>query len=200
MEYEVKTIRSEDDIESCNLFRIDHLLWGTKSVRPSYGRLGYLEKEGLFLTMTCEETKPLRTFHEANTPVYLDSAMEAFFSFDQRSPVYLNFEMNANGALLAMYGPGRVGRRTYPPALHNLCGCKAAVDDRSWNVTLRIPIKLLTSVYKNLTLEKGSRFSCNFYKISETASIEHYASFSPVLTPKPDFHRPDYFSEAVIVS
>lgn len=199
MDYEVKIISQEEDIKDCSRFEIDHLLWDKGFLRPAYGRLGFIKDQGLFLTLTCEEKNPLRTFHEANTPVYLDSAMEAFFCFDKESGVYLNFEMNANGALLAMYGSGRVGRKPLPLDLHASCMCKAVVNETSWSLSLHIPMKLLTYVYGNLGLKKGSHFTCNFYKISETSSIEHYASFSPVLTPKPDFHRPEYFSGAVLV-
>lgn len=198
--YNVKMITDEKEMDDCIPFYIDHLLWGTTQVKKAYGRLGFIENEGLLLTMTCEEASPLRTFHEENTPVYLDSAMEAFFCFDKKSGIYLNFEMNANGALLAMYGPKRIGRKTFPMELHHACMCQAEVKKDSWSLSLHIPLSLLTFVYGPLDLRKGSHFTCNFYKISETASIEHYASFSPILTDKPDFHRPEYFSEAVIVS
>jgi len=199
MDYEVKTISCEEEIENCSHFKIDHHLWKKGFIRPAYGRLGFIEDQGLFLTMTCEERNPLRTFHEANTPVYLDSAMEAFFCFDQASGIYLNFEMNANGALLAMYGSGRSRRKPLPPKLHASCQCKAVVNETSWSLSLHIPLSVLDYVYGSIDLKKGSCFTCNFYKISETPAIEHYASFSPVLTQAPDFHRPEYFSDAVLV-
>ena len=60
--------------------------------------------------MVCEEKDPLRTYTEDFDPVYRDSAMEAFFQFIPEQEVYLNFEVNANGALLAAYGPSRVYR------------------------------------------------------------------------------------------
>lgn len=197
--YNVKIITDETGISDCTPFYIDHLLWGTKRAANTYGRLGFIKNEGLFLTMTCEEANPMRIFYEENTPVYLDSAMEAFFCFDKKSGIYLNFEMNANGALLAMYGPKRIGRKTFPMQLHHACMCQAQVNASSWSLSLRISLSLLTFVYGQLELQEGLHFTCNFYKISETASIEHYSSFSPILTEKPDFHRPEYFSDAVIV-
>ena len=50
-----------------------------------------------------------------------------------------------------------------------------------------------------MKLEKGSTFYCNFYKISESKDIEHYAAYAPITSPVPSFHMPEYFAEAVLV-
>ena len=41
----------------------------------------------------------------------------------------------------------------------------------------------------------GTKIACNFYKVCEGGNAEqnHYASYSPVDVPEPDFHRPEFF-------
>ena len=62
-----------------------------------------------------------------------------------------------------------------------------------------LPISLLTMVYPGLTLQSGSRFTCNFYKIKESQGLTHFASFAPIPVAEPSFHLPEYFAQAQIV-
>lgn len=204
MELQVKILNDVTELTKAVPFRIDKLLWGTKSIPDTYGYIGFVPGDGFYLKMTCEETDPLRTYTEYQDPVCLDSAMEAFFMFHGNAdsgtaPVYLNLEANANGALLAQYGPERNGRTSFPEEDRKefCCGAESAGD--CWTLELRVPLTILERLYGPLDLKKGSRFTCNFYKISETKSTEHYASFSPVRSENPDFHRPEDFADAVIV-
>ena len=38
----------------------------------------------------------------------------------------------------------------------------------------------------------------NFYKCGDKTAHPHYLSWSPIDTPKPDFHRPDFFGELLL--
>ena len=130
--------------------------------------------------------------------------MEAFFMFEPEKgrdvhSTYLNFEANANGALLAAYGKGRIYRSYFTSEEMELFGCKAVVEKEKWSISLRIPIMVLEKIYGPLELKEGSSFTCNFYKISETQEIEHYASYSPIKSDIPSFHIPEYFETATIV-
>ena len=45
-----------------------------------------------------------------------------------------------------------------------------------------------------------TKIACNFYKVCEGGNAEqiHYASYAPVDVPKPDFHRPEFFSTGIL--
>ena len=167
-------LSSPDQItEHGTTFSVSHLLWGTKHAPAVTGSIGYVQEDGFYVEMICEESDPLRRYEGLYAPVYLDSAMEAFFHFpfvgkrkSEPSP-YLNLEFNANGA--------------------SLCG-------DFWKVHFRLPLSLLKKIYGITGFQPEDCFSCNFYKISEDPDIEHYSAFSPVLTTTPDFHRPEYFA------
>lgn len=199
----VEIIRSEVELESVEPFYVRHLLWGTRNLPETYGYIGFVPEEGFYLKMICEEKEPLRTYGHDMDPVCQDSAMEAFFLFETggtcaEHPGYMNLEMNANGALLAAYGENREHRTNLSKEQCLQVCHRAKIGEASWEISLHIPLCVLDEIYGPLHLGKGSTFSCNFYKISETKEIEHYASYAPVLTETPDFHRPEFFEKAVI--
>lgn len=197
----VKILQNAGELEQTTPFYVDKLLWGTETSPKTYGYLGFVPEEGFYLKMICEEDHPLRNYKENKEPVYRDSAMEAFFMFETQKTglsVYLNFEMNANGALLAAYGASRTYRSYFSDEDYQRFDCKAEIFEGRWTVNLKIPLSILREVYGPMELSEGSTFTCNFYKISETKEIEHYASYAPVKTEVPSFHLPEFFETAVL--
>ena len=200
--YDTYTLSTEEELARCPVFHVDQFNWGG-SYRPlTTGRLGFLPGTGFLLEMECRETDPCRTCTQDNDPVYLDSAMEAFFCFspEEEKPCYLNFEMNANGAMLACHGQDRRERMPFSGALKEGLSCRAQVREHAWSVRLTIPLSLITGVYPGLSLHTDSMFTCNFYKIKESESRTHFASFAPIQAPEPNFHLPEYFAQARILS
>ena len=185
---EVRLIENKELLESVELFKIENLLWGTEKIAKTYGYIGFVPGEGLYIKLVCEEKDPLRVYKEDQDPVYKDSAMEAFFQFKGNDTVaddiYLNFEMNANGALLACYGKNKMNRIPFTPDQIRKMKCSAEIREQ---------------VYGKLNLQEGSDFRCNFYKICETKEYEHYAAYRCVESERPNFHLPEYFEKAVIL-
>ena len=135
--------------------------------------------------------------------VYKDSAMEAFFQFfpnDEENDIYFNFEVNSFGALHAKYGNGRKDRIALTDEQIDRCHCSAQILEDHWDMYLTVPVSVLYEIFGEFEFGKGSRLSCNFYKISEDPSIEHYASYSPIISDHPNFHLPQFFEESTIES
>lgn len=198
----IKILNHPKQLNQTEPHKITHLLWGTRRIPDTWFYIGFIPEDGFYIKMVCEETDPLRTYTQHRDPVYRDSAMEAFFLFagtGGEMETYLNFEMNANGALLAAYGPSRVYRSYFSDEEYRQFAASAKIRDDHWSISFHLPLSILGKIYGPLTLQKGSRFFCNFYKISETAEIEHYAAYSPIDSPVPSFHMPEYFEEAVLV-
>ena len=131
-------------------------------------------------------------------PVWQDSCVEFFV---KQGELYRNFEFNALGVCLSAHGPNRQGRRSLDkeslarilrfPSLSR----KYLPDQNlpsNWSLTVAIPLELLG-------LKEGSRFEANFYKCGDETVVPHYLSWSPILTPSPDFHQPDYFGVVELV-
>lgn len=108
--------------------------------------------------MSGEKSSP--NYKEDQDPVYKDSAVEAFFRFNSgdgsRQDIYLNFEMNANGAILAGYGKNKTERTPFEADMLQKLNCKAEVEEEQWNVSLMVPIEILECIYGELYLKEGT--------------------------------------------
>jgi hypothetical protein len=137
---------------------------------------------------------------DVNGPVHKDSCVEFFFS-PPAGGRYYNFEFNCAGTPHAGYGPGRQGRVDLDPVIVESIGRlsslgKGPLPDemhgpRSWDLVVCIPL----GVFENDGLKtfRGLAARGNFYKCGDETPIPHYMSWNPVGTPKPDFHRHDFF-------
>ena len=185
MEYKIYRIADRTQIDQCELFAIDQYLWNSLQTPKAYGRAGYIDGQGIYVEMTCEECDPKRLCNKDKELVYKDSALEAFFAFPEgdmsieKQCIYINFEMNANGALYAEKGYTRENRTLISDVYYQEADCRAKI----------------TSLEK---LKAGQRFYCNFYKISEDDKIQHFGCYSPIESEEPNFHLPICFAKAVI--
>ncbi len=130
-----------------------------------------------------------------------DSCVEVFIK-DPNKADYYNFEINALGKVLACYGPVREGRTRRPQEqmeqilrFGHLEGGPLDKDGiQTWRVGVVIPFQLIGVDPKHLP--KSIR--ANFYKCGDKTAHPHYLSWSPIDTPKPDFHRPEFFGELLL--
>lgn len=204
MEYNVKTIETKEDIFQCERFEVNHFQWHCM-VRPAaFGYMGYLKGKGLYIWMQCEESDPLRKCENHHDMVCKDSAMEAFFAFAPKGEpitndaLYLNFEVNANGAMYAKYGIKKNGRQFVSDAVYEASGVEAKMTEQNWQMSFVVPEDFLKEICGWSADGSGNDLYCNFYKISENAEIEHYGSFSKIDSETPNFHLPVCFAKAVL--
>lgn len=200
MAYHVHMIEDIEELEQCELFQIDQYRWVNGYQPKAFGRMGLLRDFGLVISMTAMESNPLTTFTEDGDPVYRDSALEAFLNFTPESklPYYINFEMNSNGAMLSNMG-NVLERKSIFKTIPYRGSCEAFRRADSWSVLLKIPMDMICYIFGIKPLKAGDQFTCNFYKICESKQLEHYASFAPIISDKPNFHLPQFFETAIIV-
>ena len=138
---------------------------------------------------------------EDNGRQWEDSCVEVFIQ-DPEKADYYNFEINALGKVLACYGPVREGRTRRPQEqmeqilrFGHLEGGPLDKDGiQTWRVGVVIPFELIGIHPDNLPYS----IRANFYKCGDKTAHPHYVSWSPIDTPKPDFHRPDFFGELIL--
>lgn len=204
MNYIVKRISDKSEIQSCNCFDITHFMWDSKSAPKTYGWFGYIEGQGLFAKMICEETDPKRLCKNHRDMVCFDSAMEIFLAFTEEGEIlsndsmYLNFEINSNGAMYAKYGKGRKNRIFLTDSQYADTGVHATIEKDRWSVEILFPEALLMQVCDFTAVKDGKPFYCNFYKIAEDKDLSHFGAFSPIENETPNFHLPVFFAKAVI--
>ena len=67
--------------------------------------------------------------------------------------------------------------------------------DGPWTLKLYIPLEAL---WKNgVTSLKGLKARGNFYKCGDGLTVPHFVTWGPIVTEKPDYHRPEFFKEIV---
>lgn len=202
MTYFIQTIKDKSELGSCKEFNVNCFNWGGDYRPKTTGRLGYVPDEGFWLHMEVLERNPVSIYGKDGDPVYKDSAVEAFINFYPHVPGagYVNFEINSRGVMLAAYGAGRQGRRRIADMGIPLPLCKSRREEEFWYVELFIPLDSIYQIYAQQEFCPDSPIKCNFFKIKEGGEREHYASYAPIDIGEPDFHRPEFFAEGLIIS
>ncbi|SCP99976.1 carbohydrate-binding family 9-like protein [Anaerobium acetethylicum] len=198
MKYLIKSLESSDQISECPAFHVDHFNWGGSYRPASSGQLGFIRDQGFFLHMSCQENDPVCIYHHDSDPVYLDSAMEFFFSFESENSSYMNLEFNSAGALLGQFGSSRSDRVSLKSDELKMITRTCFQNADHWSVDLFIPVSLLQIYYPSVTISEGTRLKLNFYKIAEGEKNTHFASYSPIQSDAPNFHLPEFFADAAI--
>ena len=181
------TLGEEAPLEEC--------AWSPNPAPAAYFSAAYDETRGLLFRLR-SLAAPTRTVNTApDSAVWEDSCLECFFSFDGKN--YVNLEANANGALRASFGPDRHDRRFLRELGVPLPTVEAQVTADAWALCFTVPRETVAALF-GLTPDHGSRFTANFYSCGDETPAPHYAAWSPVETPQPDFHRPEYFGTLLI--
>lgn len=179
-------------------FDINNFLWNSIYFPMSSAELRCVEDDGIYVSMTCIEKNPLCRHFIADSPVYLDSAMEFFMYINSEDTPYseiryLNLEANSSGSLLSQFGVKSCARLFLSELTSIHCTCCSWVSPHTWGLHFYVPLSLLHFLYGIQHLSDIDHLACNFYKISETPGIRHFASAFIVTSDHPDFHRPDCF-------
>lgn len=138
-----------------------------------------------------------------NSPVHQDSCVEFFVQPKNDDPHYYNFEFNCIGTIDAAR---RLDRHNTTPLTDEQlnqvkrvasCGNKPFEEVEgmfTWNLLVVIPLDLIGIKYEGTPVKLRG----NFYKCADKTSVPHFLSWSPVDTPEPDFHRPEFFADLTL--
>lgn len=131
-----------------------------------------------------------------------DSCVEFFFD-PHGDGTYYNLECTCTGWLYLCRGTGRHGREFLPEAAYAAISRRCSLGREpfglrpgptAWEVELDIPAAVF-----GLAAFDGLRARGNFYKCGDKLPVPHYLSWAPIATPRPDFHRPEYFDTLIFV-
>ena len=129
-----------------------------------------------------------------------DSCCEFFIS--PGDDFYYNVETTCIGSVLMARGKDRYNREKfskeqtgriirYSSLPHERC--EIAGETFSWRLDILIPLDLIG--LDPLPAEA----CCNFYKCGDKTATPHFVSWSPIGTPKADFHRPEFFGKMIFL-
>lgn len=150
-----------------------------------------LWQEDALLVKLRSDAAPMRAVNTApDSSVWEDSCLECFLSADGQN--YMNLEGNANGAMLAAFGPDRHARQR----LRDMGVLRPTLESRpcgdGWEAVYTVPAETLKALL-GVELAEGLRLYANFYVCGDKTPLPCYGAWSPVDTETPDFHCPEYF-------
>lgn len=140
--------------------------------------------------------------YENNSSVHQDSCVEFFVCPNGELPYY-NFEFNCIGTIHAAC---RMDRHNGTPLSDDQlnrvkrypsCGTRPFEELEgmfTWNLLVAIPLDLMGIKYEG----KPVAMKGNFYKCADLTAAPHFLSWTPIDTPEPDFHRPEFFADIVL--
>lgn len=139
---------------------------------------------------------------EDNGNSWEDSCCE-FFVTDPYDGTYYNFELTAIGSLLSSKRTSRYdsNQRTleelsrvirHSTIEHKIWDEKDKIF--AWSVAMLIPFDLIGIDKNHIPVSVRA----NFYKCGDKTAHPHFLSWNPVVSSKPDFHRPECFGELIL--
>lgn len=132
--------------------------------------------------------------------VYKDSCVEFFIRPRLDDPHYYNFEWNPIGTLYLAYRTGRDDAELAPAEVLQMVKAEPSLgtepfderpSDGEWSLLVKIPVGALWR--SGLDSFDHLHAMANFYKCGDGLSVPHYVTWAPIDTPKPDYHRPEFF-------
>ena len=138
---------------------------------------------------------------EDNGNSWEDSCCEFFIS-DPEDGTYYNFELTCIGSLLSSKRKSRTDSKMFEKEVTAKVIRYTTLEKKiyeikdelkEWTVVMMIPFEMIGIDPDNIP-------SCvrgNFYKCGDLTAHPHFLSWNPVVTPKPDFHRPEFFGEII---
>jgi hypothetical protein len=198
-QYQIPTLTTLDWSKVPSL-TIEQYPWYQSGLKQSTTMQLAIVGDALYWKANAQDCHSFAQVTELNGPVYMDSCVEFFLSpRNQLGSAYLNFEVNCCGTLHLAYGPGRENRTlcTLEQAaqIEITTSLKSRVkmesqEDQQWTTELKIPLKLIEEITgEPLDL---STWYANFYRCGGRIE-DQYASWNPIQTENPDFHRPEFF-------
>lgn len=144
----------------------------------------------LHLHFSVEEGDVRAECTEDRQPIWNDACVEFFFA-PRGDGIYYNLECNSLGKIYLCRGRDRNEREHLSEEDYSAVKRTASsVVGGRWEMKLDIP----ASIY-GLGSFDGLRAKGNFYKCGNKCQVPHFLSYAPIATPKPDFHRPEFFTE-----
>lgn len=183
-------------IDQADRFLLKNKLWGSDAYGAEvYAQIVY-DGEGFLVKFTIGESEPLCEKKNHFEWVHEDSCVEFFVNFmPEQSEKYINFEVNAAGAMNVAFRSDRYDGVPLKPEEVNGLGIRTEIRPECWTVTYKIGYDFIRSYYEGFDIDKCKYICGNLYKCGEKTEMEHYLSYFKVGTEKPDFHRPEYFGQ-----
>lgn len=176
-----------------NVANIDKVNWQEFGAIPKTTAKLLYNDYGIYVRLETDEEPLLARYRKQNDSVSCDSCMEFFFRPNKNDPRYFNFEFNPFGT---MYLGLRTSRydSVHPDKDKEYFNVKSYVDDKRWVLQFCVPFEYIDEIFGVHTKTMYG----NLYKCGDETQNPHYATYYPITTEEPDYHRPEFLGEFVL--
>ena len=158
----------------------------------------------IFLKFYVAEDVLKASYYKPDDPVYKDSCVEFFISFDGDEEYY-NLEFNAIGTCKLNFGKNRNERLLISKELIKAIRYLATIQNNAisnskgikWELTLMIPVEVFSK--HNIKSLSEKKCSGNFYKCGDDLPVPHFLCWNNIQSAEPDFHLRKYFGEIIFL-
>lgn len=171
--------------------------WADYPYKPSVDFKIAHTSNSILLKYNVKERHIKAAYRNTNDPVYKDSCVEFFLSFDDTH--YYNLEFNCMGTGLIGYGDAdKDGRQRLPVNTVEQVKTYSSINALSsldmgaeWHLLLDIPF----TVFEAHAIVSLADVRCtgNFYKCGDELPTPHFVCWSAIDHPSPNFHLPQFF-------
>jgi hypothetical protein len=179
--------------------QLQYYLWLKEQDKPEVFFSLAHDQYSLLLKFFVREKEIRSGVTKINGPVWEDSCVEFFVSFDGSN--YYNFELNCIGTILAAFGNNRNHRsflsETVLKTLETHTELTKNHNGFYWEITIIIPKDIF--IHDTLPTWRGIVCKGNFYKCGDGLSQPHFLSWNNIESEIPDFHLSKYFGELLFL-
>ena len=181
-------------------FELSNYLWDNNGYEPkTVVTIGY-DEGGYKVHFVSYETELRMVETKHNTEIFKDSCMELFMQFAPATDKnYINIEINPNGAAYSAISACREISTQIKPSVIDTLNIKTKIYDDRWEIDYYIPAQYIKNVVPTYEHKKGAVIRGNFYKCGNATKYPHHGCFNKIEWEKPDFHRPEFFTEFELV-
>ena len=151
-------------------------------------------ERGITVRLETNEWPILAENTACNGRICDDSCMEFFFTPNTADTRYINVEVNPHGLTHTAIGEGRHGRTLLDIEDAGLRIETLIRPREGWCAMVFIPYTFIDAHFGS----HATTWRANLYKCGEKTVAEHYSVWSPIGTPKPDYHQPAFFGELTL--
>lgn len=178
-----------------------HFNWWTSGEKEATEARLLWDDANLYVGYYCHDKHISATVTERHGPVSLDDCVEIFLSPNPGKPRnYYGFEMNVIGTMLNFiradwwtggprWDPEGVQLRT---SYYGLPKKEDSPDDNHWILEVAIPFRNFAHDAAHVPPKNGDVWRINLNRDGGKTNPQ-YSTWSPVHTPKPNFHVPESF-------
>lgn len=180
---------------------IDKAPWPAYSYVPSAKFSVAHSGNCLFIKYYVSEQAVRAKYRQTNDPVFKDSCVEFFISFNQEAEYY-NLEFNCLGTCRLGFGGSKTDRELLPgkvidkikrlAVMHKTASANGDLLT-TWQLTLVIPVEVFCRHY--FSDLQGMAGKVNVYKCGDDLPHPHFLAWNNIQAEEPNFHLPEFFGE-----